>query len=80
MEGRSASLYALNRAKALLREGTITMSAPEIGYTRAGQQALSVSGNVSDALENQSVSVELSADELLSHSCDCRRFAPDNSL
>lgn len=80
VEGRSASLYALNRAKALLREGTITMSAPEIGYTRAGQQALSVSGNVSDALENQSVSVELSADELLSHSCDCRRFAPDNSL
>lgn len=80
MEGRSASLYALNRAKALLREGSIAMSAPKITYTRAGQQALSVSGHVSDALENQSVSVTLSASELLSHACDCRRFSMDDSL
>ncbi|MBR4545963.1 MAG: DEAD/DEAH box helicase [Oscillibacter sp.] len=80
MKGRSASLYALNRAKALLREGIVAMSAPEIVYTRAGQQALSVSANVSDALESQSVSVALSANELLSHACDCRRFSMDDSL
>ncbi|MBQ6987138.1 MAG: DEAD/DEAH box helicase [Oscillibacter sp.] len=78
MEGRTASLYALNRAKAILREGTVDMSPPEITYTHAGHQALFVSARVSDALDDHTAEVELSADRLIGHTCDCHGYTDDD--
>ena len=74
VENCTASLYALRRAREILQDGAVKMDAPEIIYADDGQQALSVSAEVSDALERQSTSVALSFHALLSHRCDCRNF------
>ena len=70
----ATSLYALHRARDLLREGAIDMDPPKIDYAMDGRQALVVNGRVSDLLDRQSVSLSLSSRELLTHRCDCRSF------
>ena len=72
VENCSASLYALRRAREILRDGEVTMNPPQILYTDDGRQALSVSGEASDSLERRAASVTFSPETLLHHRCECR--------
>ena len=84
VENRKTSLYARNRAEALLKEGTVDMEPPILSYDDyyleleegTGEKVLCAEGNVRDNVESHWVKVAVAAQKIRRYSCDCQGYNP----
>ena len=72
LRAEETNQYCVNRARALLEAGAVTMQRPTMAYGSDGTQQLCAKGTVKDLTGSRSVSLRLLPDALEYHHCQCR--------
>ena len=80
VENRKTSLYARNRAEALLKEGTVEMEPPILSYDDyedgTGEKVLYAEGRVGDSVDSRWAKVTISARNVKRFTCGCQGYDP----
>ncbi|MBQ6342179.1 MAG: DEAD/DEAH box helicase [Anaerolineaceae bacterium] len=80
VKGWKTTLFAINRANKLLKDGQVEVTHTDVVYGRNNEQIMRVSAKIHDELESQETSIHLGFGEITSMKCSCRRYGYEHTL